>query len=197
MNASEQRNIIIKEVIAPALKKIGFKKSGNNFSNEGERFTKVFSITNSSWNDNNNVSFNLYIGILFHVANEIQGREIKFTNTSSCHFEINVLQLNSSNKLFKIEPKTDINEFREYVGNTINNYVVPFFNHYTKIEDCIDLHSKYKSYSWDIKPFIGLTLIEKGNVEIGTKLLENINPTYTEEFRKKIIAYKDLLLAQN
>ncbi|ESU21169.1 hypothetical protein FCR2A7T_07010 [Flavobacterium cauense R2A-7] len=195
MNAIEIRNLIIKEVIAPALKKIGFKKSGNNFFQEGERFTKVFSITNSSWNDKDWVQFNLDIGILFHIANEINGREIKVSNTSSCHFEISVLQLNGSDQLFKIGPETEISNFRKYVDDTINDYVIPFLNHYSNIEDCTDLYSKYTSHGWDIKPFIGLTLIEKGNIEIGTKLLEKINPTYNEEFRQKIIKHRDFLLS--
>lgn len=196
MNALEERKVIVKELITPALKKIGFKKTGNNFSQEGERFTKVFSITNSSWNDKDWVQFDLYVGILFHIANEIMDREIKFSNTSSCHFEINVLQLTGSDQFFKINSETDMDSLREYIDKTINNHVVPFLNKYTKIEDCIDLFSKYTSHSWDIKPFIGLTLIEKGNIEIGLRLLENKN-SYNEEFKNKINQHKDLLLSNS
>jgi hypothetical protein len=103
------------------------------------------------------MDFDLYVGILFHVANEIMGREIKFSSTSSCHFEINVLQLAKSKRLFHIDSETNLESLREDVDQTMNEFVVPFFNQYTKIEDCLDLYTKYESYAFDIKPFIGLT----------------------------------------
>ncbi len=193
MSALDERQKIIKEIIKPAFKKAGFKTSGNHFVKVEEDFTKIFCIDNISWNTSDYVSFTLRIGILFPLIEKLRNQTIpKFPSIFNCHFEIVSNQLNKSERLFDINPDTDIEEFRNYTSTVINNYIIPFFECHTKIEDCLDLFTLYVSNSYDIKPFIGLILIEKGNIELGNKLMENIN--YIESFRKQLLDYRDYLI---
>jgi hypothetical protein len=197
MNPLEERDRILKEIIKPALKQAGFKTSGNNFMKEEDGFIKVFSLENISWNTQDNVSFSLLIGITFPIIEKIRNRKIsKFPSSSSSHFCITTNQLNKSQRLFDINPDTDIAEFRKYTSEVINNYVIPFFDKYSKIENCIELCTLYESYRYDIKPFIGLTLIAKGDIGTGNKLMENINPTYIESFKKQMLDHRDYLISK-
>jgi hypothetical protein len=198
MNALDERQKIIKEIIKPAFKKASFKTSGNHFVKVEDSFTKVFSIDNISWNTKSYVSFTLRIGILFPLAQKLMDRPIEaFPSAASCHFQIVSNQINKSDRLFDIKPDTDIKEFRQYTSDVINSYVIPFFERHTKIEDCLDLFTSYTSNRCDIRPFIGLILLEKGNIELGKKLTENITPAYIESFRKKLLDHRDYLILKH
>jgi hypothetical protein len=198
MSSLEERQKIIKEIIKPAFKQAGFKTSGNHFVKHEDGFIKVFSVDNSSWNNKDCVSFTLRLGILFPLIEQIVNRKIhKFPSASDCHFEINSNQLNNSSRLFEIKPDTEIAEFRQYSSYVINNHVIPFFKNYTDIRDCTDLYKKYISNSFDIKPFIGLTLIDKGHIDAGLKLMQNLNPSYIESFRKQLLDHRDFLLSKH
>lgn len=197
MNLLEERDKILKEIIKPALKQAGFKTSGNNFMKEEDGFIQVFSLENISWNTQDQVSFNLYVGIIFPIIEKIRNRPIsKVPSSSACHFCVTTNQLNNSLRLFDIYKNTDIEEFRKYTSKVINDYVIPFFAKYSKIENCIELSTLYESYRYDIKPFIGLTLIAKGDIETGSKLMENINPTYIESFKKQMLEHRDYLISK-
>jgi hypothetical protein len=196
MSAIDERQKIITDILKPAFKKAGFKKIGNNFIREEVGFTKVFRFENSSWNAKDRVDFSLFVGIFFPIVEQVRNRPIhKFPGT---HFEINTNQLTNSKRFLRIIPDTDIEELRSYVSGLIENYVLPFFSCYSDIKDCIDLPKKYFSAKYDIRPFIGLVLLEQGYIDAGKKLMETLNQsTYIESFRKQLLDYGDFLISKH
>jgi hypothetical protein len=196
MSSINERQKIVKEILKPAFKQAGFKKIGNSFIREEDGYTKVFYLENSSWNEKDWVDFSLYVGIFFPIVEQVRNRPIhKFPGT---HFEIDTNQLTNANRKLIISPDTDIEELRSYISDLIENNVVPFFNSYSDIKDCIDLPKKYVSNKYDVRPFIGLALLEHGHIEAGKKLMEDLDQSmYIESFRKQLLDYGDFLISKH
>lgn len=195
MKPAHKRRIIIAEVITPVLRKNGFKKAGNAFVKKEQKIIKVFRVQESPWSSGNYAGFSLQTGLLFPSLCEIQNRIVpKSPSIEECHFHISSHALHPYDKLFDIFPETNIQALKKYTSTVLEEYVIPFLNQYAGLEDCITMPAEYFIINIDIKPFVGLALIDLGDIKSGRKLMENISPAYSENFKKILLDYRDLLI---
>jgi hypothetical protein len=200
MSAKEKRDRVLKEIIKPAMKKAGFRTSGNYFVKKHPDLIQVMVLENRSWNSAEFVSFDLDLGLLFTFLPERHYFPLRdFPHPTACDFSIDAIQLTDTNKWIEIYAHSDDNELNNYFSNLLDNYILPFFQHYSIIENCIDLHTKYTaSLSFDrTTPLIGLALMEKGQLDEGKKLLNLVHDkSYPSEWREKYLAHGDHLISK-
>lgn len=202
MNALEERQKLIKEVVKPIFKNVGFRTSGNKFMKIEDGFIKLFSIENDSWNEKDYASFTFFVGILFPVIENLKGGKIpQFPSAYGSHFYCVINRLSNSPRLSVIDRNTDIEEFRQFITDTLNKHVIPFFDELKKVEDCTKLETIVPDNKLNLFTYIGLTLIEKGNIvggnkmiDDGLKYLDNVRPEYAEIFKKFIEDSRESLL---
>lgn len=79
---------IIKEIIKPKFKEIGFKISGNHYRKEEKGFIKVFNPQFSMFNDSENVRLTFNMGLYFPETTKFEERtEPKKLSCNDCQFE--------------------------------------------------------------------------------------------------------------
>lgn len=199
MNFLEVRKSIIRDEISPSLKTLGFRKKGNNFTFDSGPFIKVFSVENSSWNSSDFVSFSLTTGILFPRIYKLRNREKNLQNllsARSCHFIVNTHQICNELELYELSESTDIELFTKRIQSAMKD-VVNYFASINNAQDCVGLIEKYHSSRYDIRSFIGLELLEIGDVKNGLKLVGTLeSSSYVEDFKAKIYEERDRLLSK-
>jgi uncharacterized protein DUF4304 len=194
MTIFEYRDKITKEILKPAFKEKGFRISGTTFQKNEEKFIKIFNIQSSGYNLEDNVSFYLNIGILFPIWFELRGEELpKNPKEYDCQFRIRTDSLTGRNQCYKIKPDTNIDNLENIIRTDLRNYILPFFDRYIELEDCLNLTNDFPDSWTDCRPFIALTMIKYGDPEKGNKILDEFIPTTSEswgqeldKFRKKV-----------
>jgi hypothetical protein len=194
MTLFEHRDRIISEILKPAFKSAGFKVSGMTFRKAEKDFMKIFNIQSSGFNLEDSVSFYLNIGILFPIRFELREEsQPKAPKEYDCQFRIRSNSLTGRNQWYEIKPHTNIDDLENLIRSDLKDFVLPFFERYVEIEDCLKLNVDVPDSWTDCQPYIGLTMIKKGNVEQGNKILNEFIPRATqhwgqelEQFRKKL-----------
>lgn len=194
MNLFEQRDLLIKEVFKPTLKAAGFRIPGTTFKKQEKYFLKIFNIQNSAWNLDDHVSFYLNIGIFFPIVNELNGQEIpKNPKEHDCIFRIRTDSLTGRNQAYDILPETDLNELRTLIQTDLNDYVIPFFERYNELEDCLNLKNEFQDLHSSAEPYIGLTMMKNGNKDLGERTLMNFIETTHKEYADTLLDFRDEL----
>lgn len=194
MNLFEQRDLLIKEVFKPTFKAAGFRIPGTTFKKQEKDFLKIFNIQNSAWNLDDHVSFYLNIGFYFPIVNELKGQEIpKNPKEYDCIFRIRTDSLTGRNQAYDILPETDLSELRTLIKTDLTDHVIPFFERYNELEDCLNLKNEFKDLHSSAEPYIGLTMMKNGNKELGEKILMNFVETTHKEYAETLLSYHDKL----
>jgi hypothetical protein len=173
MTLFEHKDRIVKDLIKPLFKTAGFSVSGTTYVKKEKDFLKVFNIQSSGFNLVDNVSFYLNMGILFPVWFEIRKEQFpKHPKEYDCQFRIRPDSLLGRNQSYHLTPTTDIREFELLVMSDIENHILPFFEKYSTLDDCMSLSNDFPRSPTDCSPFIALTMIKDGLVEKGDEILD-------------------------
>lgn len=192
MTLFEKRDKIIKEILKPLFKECGFSVSGTTFVKKEKDFWKIFNIQSSSFNSDGNVSFYLNIGFLFPIGFDLRGQMLPtMPKEYDCQFQIRANSLTGRNQSYDINDNTE-----RLVSNDIKEYVLPFFNRYKYLLDCLKLKEDLPQSWTECRPYIGLTLIKNGEIQQGNEIIDSYIPTTSEDWAKEIDSFRQKLIAQ-
>lgn len=194
MSLLEHRDRILKNIFKPAFKTSGFSVSGTTFKKQENGFIKIFNIQSSGFNVEDHVSFYLNIGLLFPIGFEIKNEQHpKNPKGYDCQFNIRSDSLTGRNQTYELTSKTNIQELENLLLSDIQKEILPFYERYSTIEDCIMLNNEFPNSWTDCRPFIGLTMIKNGNIERGDQILNEFLPTTSEDWKQEIIEFRKTL----
>jgi hypothetical protein len=194
MTLFEKRDKIIKEIIKPPFKASGFGISGTTFKKQEKDFLKIFNVQSSGFNLDDSVSFYLNLGLLFpiwfEIRNEIIARSIK---EYDCQFRIRTDSLTGRNQIYELTPETNFEEFEILIRNDIEKHILPFFDKYSNLDDCKNLHKDFPSSWTGCRPLIALTMIKNGEVKKGDELLNEFLSTASENWKFELTNFRNKL----
>lgn len=158
---------ILKNLVFPFFKELGFKKNGNGFNKKTSELTQVVNIQKSRWNHQDNVSFTFNIG--FFVAEiyaENWNKEVpKFIREYDCQICFRLGQVVKGNDYwYELNNTTEKVNLEIEIYKHLQDYLKPI------IEKNIDLNSLKELILNDEK--IGLTTAEIYKIKIFLKVGE-------------------------
>jgi hypothetical protein len=171
--AKAERNLqlefdeILKNLVFPFFKELGFRKKGNGFNKKTSEITQFVNIQKSRWNHQDNVSFTFNIG--FFVAEmyiEDWRKEIpKFIREYDCQINFRLGQIVKGNDYwYELNNKTEKVDLEIEIYKHLKDYLKPI------IEKNTDLNSLKELILNDEK--IGLTTAELSKIKIFLKVGE-------------------------
>lgn len=192
MTLFEKRDRIIKDIFKPRFKESGFSVSGTTFIKKEKDFWKIFNIQSSSVNSEKNVSFYLNIGFLFPIGFELRNQQVpRKPKDYDCQFHIRTNCLTGRNQSY------DINDsIEELLSNDISGYILPFFNRYNFIQDCLNLNVELPESWTDCRPYIGLTFIRNGDIEKGNEIINLFIQTTSKVWANEVDRFRNSLITK-
>ena len=78
----------------------------------------------------------------------------------------------------------------------IINVIIPFFDTLKTLYDCLKLHDNFDSYWLDCRHYVGLALLQNGEIEKGNAIIDNFISKKSESsnIKEKVIEYRNELL---
>jgi len=186
-----QRNLqlefdeILKNLVFPFFKELGFKKNGNGFNKITSELTQVVNIQKSRWNHQDNVSFTFNIGFFnSQLYIENWNKEIpKFVREYDCQIGFRLGQIVKGYDFwYELNEKTEKVNLEIDIYNHLNDYLKPI------LEKNIDLNSLKELIINDanvesttaeiyrIKIFFKTGEIKKGTELLNKAYLSALNP---------------------
>lgn len=135
---------IIKEVIAPTFKDLGFRKSGNNFFRDLGAVGQVFNVQQSQFNFKDDKTFVFNIGLIDKEINcLIYDRELpKFPKEYDCDIRLRLGHIMiRGDSWYNLNKKTNLAKLKQQITEDINDYAIPFFEKNKNPEKWIDFFS--------------------------------------------------------
>lgn len=184
-NLQSEFDEILKNLVFPFFKELGFKKNGNGFNKKIGEITQVVNIQKSRWNNKDNVSFTFNIGFFSaEIYIDFWNKGIpKFIKDYDCQITYRLGQLTKgSDYWYELNERIEKANLEIEIYENLNNYLKPF------IEKTIDLNSlkeliqtdKYAEMTtaelYKIKIFLKVGEIEKGKELLTKAYLNALNP---------------------
>jgi hypothetical protein len=188
----EKRDNLIKHLFKPKFKEVGFNVSGTTFIKKEKDFWKLFNIQSSAFNSDENVSIYLNIGFLFPVGFELKSQKVPLKPIEyDCQFTIRTNLLTGRNQWYEIDDNSE-----NLLSKDLNNYILPFFNRYNVLLDCLNLSIDVPKSHTDCRPYIGLTLLKKGELERGNEIIDAFIPTTAEHWAQAVDKFRHKLVTE-
>jgi hypothetical protein len=159
---------LIKEIVNPALKKIGFKKSVRNYKKSINDIVQVFNIQKSQWNSVDEVTFTFNVGFFSsEIFLETNTRPLpNFPKEYDCFINVGIV------KWYKINKSITYDSLKIELQNEIDENVVDFFANYESLDSLNFLIEKRKITENTMGILNMFTFMMKtGRVDEGVKLL--------------------------
>lgn len=184
-NLQSEFDEILKNLVFPFFKELGFKKNGNGFNKKTGEITQVVNIQKSRWNNKDNVSFTFNIGFFStEIYIDFWNKGIpKFIKDYDCQITYRLGQLTKgSDYWYELNERIEKANLEIEIYENLNHYLKPF------IEKTIDLNSlkeliqtdKYAEMTtaelYKIKIFLKVGEIEKGKELLTKAYLNALNP---------------------
>jgi hypothetical protein len=184
-NLQAEFDEILKNLVFPFFKELGFKKNGNGFNKKTGEITQVVNIQKSRWNNKDNVSFTFNIGFFSaEIYIDFWNKGIpKFIKDYDCQITYRLGQLTKgSDYWYELNERIEKANLEIEIYENLNHYLKPF------IEKTIDLNSlkeliqtdKYAEMTtaelYKIKIFLKVGEIEKGKELLTKAYLNALNP---------------------
>jgi hypothetical protein len=184
-NLQSEFDEILKNLVFPFFKELGFKKNGNGFNKKIGEITQVVNIQKSRWNNKDNVSFTFNIGFFSaEIYIDFWNKGIpKFIKDYDCQITYRLGQLTKgSDYWYELNERIEKANLEIEIYENLNHYLKPF------IEKTIDLNSlkeliqtdKYAEMTtaelYKIKIFLKVGEIEKGKELLTKAYLNALNP---------------------
>ncbi|HEX9825739.1 MAG TPA: DUF4304 domain-containing protein [Flavobacteriaceae bacterium] len=181
---NKEFNSIIRDIISPIFKDLGFKKKGNNFYRDFGDTGQAFNIQQSRWNSKDHKTFVFNVGLLEKIIyQEINNlHPPTFPQEVDCNIRLRLSKLtDKTDGWYDLKISTDLNKLKSQIEQDLNSYVVPFFENYK------DPNKWMEMLKWNREPFIEsldkFLLIEKYGKR---KTAENfLNQVYFESITAK------------
>lgn len=191
-------NTVLKEVvkgsIAPLLKSVAFKKSGNNFYREVGDIIQCLNIQQNKWNTADSKSFTLNLGLTHkNIHKELSDKILpKFPKEYNCVIRTRLTNLNSHKKeWYPLHEDTNIYKLVNEINNDLLDYAIPFFKKYENTTNWLDFTSPpFNAIASDSTMF--LILMELQRFDDATILIKNLFiESLTPRTAKSTIHYPD------
>ena len=128
---------IVKEIVAPIFKELGFKKKGYNFYRGYGEVGQAFNIQNSRWNSKEDKSFVFNIGLIDKVVYK-QVNNIApppFPKEVDCDIRLRLGNLtDKADGWYNLNSTTELDKLKEQIRHDLKLYVVPFFEDFKEPE---------------------------------------------------------------
>lgn len=129
---------IIKEGLAPLLKKNGFKKKARNFYRESEDRIEILNVQASQWNEGNEGKFTINIGVYYPEISEITGAPpVKgMPKEYDCTVRERIGHLSSDNqdRWWNVDGTVNDLEISENVANLVEQLCLPWLSKMSDLE---------------------------------------------------------------
>lgn len=143
---------IVKEVIAPIFKELGFRKNANNFYLDHGFIGQVFNVQQSQWNSKEDKTFVFNLGLIDKELNiEVYDRELpKFPKEYDCDIRLRLGHLmNKGDNWYDLNKRTNIDKLKMLVKKDIETYALPFFKKYEEPKCWLEF------FDWKYEPLTG------------------------------------------
>lgn len=161
---------IIKEGLAPMLKKIGFKKKARNFYRDFESRIEVINVQASKWNEGSEGQFTVNAGVYYPDISEITGappvKGMPKEYDCTVRERIGLLTPENQDRWWKVDNSVNNSEIAESIANHVEKFCLPW------LKEMSDLDS-VKKYIASKLAFVaaGIALFQ-GNREEACALIE-------------------------
>jgi len=162
MSITQQFDEVLKEVITPQLKSLGFKKSGNNFYRDLGDIGQCFNVQQSRWNTADAKTFCFNIGLIHkEIYKDLSNCDFpKFPKEYDCQVSgrLGLLKF-EKDEWYELSSQTDLETLKATITYDLITYVNPFFLKYAVWEHWYTLIQEdvYKIYG----PFFRFLLLLK------------------------------------
>ena len=143
---------IVKEIIAPIFKELGFRKNANNFYRDLNSIGQVFNVQQSQWNSKDDKTFVFNLGLIDKEINkEVYEREFpKFPKEYDCDIRLRLgLLMNKGDRWYDLNKRIDLEKLKIQVKTEIEKYALPFYEKYKDPKNWIEF------FDWKYEPLTG------------------------------------------
>ena len=147
---------LIKEIIAPAFKAIGFKKKNNNFYKSTNDLIQIFNVRKSQWNSKEDISFTFNIGFFNpDIFKKTRDRPIPdVPKEYDCFISLRPgFITNNKDKWYELNEKVNYNKLIAEINSDLQNSTISLFNNYQTLNSIKDLVREYP----DLQKKMGIT----------------------------------------
>ncbi|WP_416729778.1 DUF4304 domain-containing protein [Fictibacillus sp. JL2B1089] len=152
---------IVKETIAPSLKKLCFKKKGNNFARTFPGFSWTINVQSSSWNTREDVAFTINRGISIEClyGTYYKDEPPKFPLEVDAVMRLRISERKSTtdqheDSWYKLTPATNLEDLIEQVKGDIERVIIPHFQQLQSIQDIIIGLEKREAQGYHENPHV-------------------------------------------
>lgn len=173
---------ILKETIAPLLKKHRFKKKGNNFVRTFSGFSWTINVQSSSWNTSEDVAFTINTGISVEslYGTYYQDEPPKFQLEVDSVMRLRISELKSTSDQhediwYKLTSVTILDDLTEQIKQDIEKIIIPHFQRFHSLQDVIQGLKKREVQGYYENPHVLAVLyLECGDREAAKERLKNV-----------------------
>lgn len=193
INLQFEFNDLIKNVISPFLKEMGFRKNGNTFNLKTNELTQVVSVQKSKWNDHDKVSFTFNIGFFDEkmYLEKSNSETPKFIREYDCQVRFRLGQIIKGHDYwYELNKTTNKGNLEIEIFNHLNNFLKPILkknNDLNAIKDLLLQDSVITLTTpkiYKIKFLFKTAEIEKGKDLLEKEYFRALNP---EDYVSKTI----------
>ncbi len=137
---------LIKEIITPTFKIIGFKKKANNFFKSTNDLIQIFNVQKSRWNSKENISFTFNIGFFSpEIFQETCGRATPvIPKEYDCCIRIRSGFLtDKKDKWYELNEKINYNKLAIEIKSDLQKSAIDLFNKYQSLTSLNALINEY------------------------------------------------------
>lgn len=181
---------IIKDIISPLFKDLGFRKKGNNFYRQINDIIQIFTVQQSQWNTINDKSFTFNIGIYNEdVYIECFDRGLpKIPNIYDCVVSLRISCLKGGYaEWYKVNANTNIKTLEKLIEADLINVAVPFFEKYITLESVNALYDAYDKLRDQGRITRISLLFNTGHIKEGKDILRKAYKDNLKPRRSKMI----------
>lgn len=187
-----QKNLdqIIKDIITPALKKEGFKKSGRNYYKKIDHYGLCFNIQSSLYNHSEEVRFTFNTGIFIPTIYELyyNGELPSFPKEYDCinRKRIGELLGIKTDLWYSITNTTNESDLERQLSSDIEEGIIKYFRDFKCDSNLIDIFNN-NNYSKSPNDYVFLSgfIIQFGDAEKGKEFFKDYYYNCKNEVYKK------------
>jgi hypothetical protein len=130
---------ILREIIAPFFKDLGFKRKTQHFTRVTNDISQCFNIQKSHWNSyNDSLTFTFNLGFYNEFIRTLSwGKEIptEFPKTTDCFIQSRLgVYSHKRDHWYELSKRIDMDNLNKQVKNDLEKYLKPLFENYTSLE---------------------------------------------------------------
>jgi hypothetical protein len=180
-NLNEEFKTVLKEIIAPKLKEIGFKKSNLNFNRSFDDVIQLINIQKSQYNHSERLIFTVNIGFYNSRIFEISRNrtEPKFVTIDNCFlWGRSGLLIYGHDYWYELNFNSDFKDLVVKIEDDFRDHIFPLYERFQKLNSLIDflrINAKGRPFSLMASlEDVSILEMEFGDFERGKNILIDI-----------------------